>query len=149
MADQFLDFLDTPEPEVLDGELVAAPAKAIAKKQADRLRLLEDEILEEATETIIGALKFSKIDPESKEPPKDWIAALGPERAAERFRLAKYALMDQKNAPVGMKIATNVHASITRARQTEKAGSRALNVTLVQMPAAHVEYPRLEVGERK
>lgn len=144
--------LELPEPPVVEGELVERPAQAIAKTQARRLRSLEDDLLLEATETIQGAGHFYKISEEdikSDTPPAAWVNELGEERARERFRLAKYALMSAKDAPVGLKMALQVHSSIVKARATEKAGSRVMNVQLVRMPEAIVEYPELEVGERK
>ena len=146
----FLDELD--DPPVVTGEIVPVTAGALQRGQHARLRSLEDEILLDATETITGALGFSKIsdaDITRDEPPAAWVRDLGPARAAERFRLAKYALMSQKDAPVGLKIATAVHSSIVKARATEKGGTRVLNVALVQMPAANITYPKREVGERK
>lgn len=147
MVSTFLDELDAPP--VVTGEIVPMTSKAMEKSQSARLRSLEDEILNEATEVISGSLAFSKIDPEDPEPPVAWVRDLGEERARERHRLAKYALMSQKDAPVGLKMATVVYSSIVKARATEKGGTRVLNVALVQMPAANVTYPKREVGERK
>lgn len=146
-----LDLSDL-EPEVVTGEIVPRPAQAIAKNQARRLRSVEDDLLLEATETIQGAGHFYKISDEdikNDTPPEAWVKELGRERAAERFRLAKYALMSAKDAPVGLKMALQVHSSIVKARATEKAGSRVMNVQIVQMPNAVVDYPEIEVGERK
>lgn len=143
-----MDFLEQLDNPPLEGEL--EPAKGpLARETIEKFRLLEDEILSEATDIIQGAMSFHKIDPTAKEPPDEWVKSLGRERATERFRLAQYALMNAKEAPVGLKMATAVHGSIVKARSTEKAGARPLNVMLVQMPAANVKYPELEVGEEQ
>lgn len=149
-----LDLTDF-EPPVVEGEIVekpARPAQAIAKNQARRLRSLEDDLLLEATQVIQGANYFYKLSDEdikNDSPPPGWVKELGEEAAKERFRLAKYALMSAKDAPVGMKMALQVQGSITKARATEKMGSRVMNVQIVRMPEAIVDYPELEVGDRK
>lgn len=149
MSTDFIAELDDDEPEIVEAELVETTKPGFQESQQDRLRGIEDEILKDATEKILGAGYFSKIDPEDTAPPQEWVDELGEKGAMERFRLAKYALMNQKEAPVGLKMAMNTHASIVKARASEKAGQRVFNMTLVQMPDTAVKYPRLEVGQKK
>lgn len=135
-----VDFLDSLEDAALDGEIVTDPVQAMA-----RFREVEDDIFQESIEILHGALGFAAIDPEVDAPPQSWIDRLGYAKAMERYRLAKYALMSQKEAPVGLKMAQNVHASITKARASGNKLPARLNVMLVQMPAAQVQYPVLDV----
>lgn len=138
----FDQLLPDSDPQV---EIVTVPSGPIQRASARRI---EDEILADAQEVLLGAGSFHRIDPEWEAPPPEWIAALGQQRALERFRLAKYALASSKDAPVGLKLAAATHASITKARATEKSGDRVFNMTLVQMPASAVVYPEIEEKEK-
>lgn len=141
----FLEELD----DAVEGELLPADHGKLTPRVESAFRQMEDEILTETSQIIRGAMNFHKIDPEAKEPPADWVEELGQEKADEQFRLARYALMSMKNAPVAFKMATAVHASIVKARSSEKGQHRTLRVQLVQMPTAHVDYPKLEIGDER
>jgi hypothetical protein len=143
----FTDLIESDPPV----ELVRPEKKAVVlpkKAQAAIMRSMEDEMHQESMTILHGATHFYKIEPDAKEPPREWVKELGKKQAWERFRLSQFALMSKKDAPVGLFLASATHASITKARATEKGGTRTLNMISVQMPAPP-EYPRIEVAERK
>lgn len=138
-----LDFLDPPV-EVLEKPL--PPREDPLAFHADRIRSMEDELLEESLEVVEGALMFAHIAPDQKEPPEEWVERWGREKAERMFRLAGYGLMANKDAPVGIKVARDIATGILRNRATEKMGPRELNVAFVQMPmAALPQYPEKEI----
>lgn len=141
-----MDFLEDPE-EAHVAELVGPPK--VKPTAGMTIRAVEEELLQETNTVVSAALDFAKIDPESDSPPSEWVERHGLEKATERFRTAKYALMSAKDAPVGLKIATQVHGGIIKARATEKSGTRIMNVTLVEMPVSTAAYPRKEIVEKK
>lgn len=156
----FLDLLEDTSVEAGESvdehpplSLAGPPAsvEVLSKRSEDdlaqeRLRDIEDSLYEQATTVVSNALAFTQIeDPASKEVPGDWIAEMGYEKAAEKHRTALYALASSKEAPIGLKLAATVQASITKARAQEKGGPKVLNMTLVQMPGANVKFEEMKV----
>lgn len=146
-----MDFSEMLEEEPVVEVVRPAPKPIVLppKSQYAMLRSIEDELNLDAVDKLRGASFFSKIDPEETTPPRDWVKEIGKKAAEERLRLAKMALMPKKDVPYGLMLAESTHAGIVKARAIEKTGPRTLNMMLVQMPAAAVDYPRLEVEERK
>ncbi len=140
-----------PPPPVAAAIEPSVSAEVVSGRSEDdlaqeRLRDIEDSLYEKATTVVADALSFSQIDEENcKEVPGEWIAEMGYERAAEKHRTARMALMSSKEAPVGLKLAATVQASITKARAQEKGGPKVLNMTLVQMPGANVVFEEMKV----
>ncbi len=127
-----------------DGWFEAEPVAALAPKEArkltkaerrqEKLRSIEDELLEESMSIIAGTLAFGEVDPEHPDDiPKGWLDHMTEEEATKKLRMAKYGLMSAKEAPVGIKVATQTGSSIIRARATEHAGPKSLSLTMVSM----------------
>lgn len=144
-----VDLFDLPEVEAPRVEvvrpIVAIPKKGLSQIKAEQLRSIEDSILERSQKVISDAMYFGEFDPEDPEPPQRWVDELGIDGARERLRMAKYALMAAKEAPVGLSIAKATFASIVKARATEKQGPRQLNVNVVNMTAPLPEFRVIEV----
>jgi hypothetical protein len=159
----FLDLLEDTSVEAGESVDVLPPlsladspvsVEVLSKRSEDdlaqeRLRDIEDSLYEQATTVVSNALAFTQIEMgeegASKEVPGEWIAELGYEKAAEKHRTALYALSSSKEAPIGLKLAATVQASITKARAQEKGGPKVLNMTLVQMPGANVKFEEMKV----
>ncbi len=132
--------------EVPAPAIVPVPTEALEKRKlADAvLDQLTDELLEESLGTIHGALQFAKIDPEATEPPPEWVERLGEQKAKEQLVLARYGLMKSADAPVGLKLATQVATGILKSRGERKAPS-SLNVQFVNFQFPQVQYPSRKV----
>ena len=106
----------------------------------DRLRLLEDEMLETCLETVRHSLNFADVPFDAQaltDLSEAERSALGPnpERA---FRLMKAAQMSSKDAPVGLILAQRTMASIVKSRALEKNDRAPLNASFQVIVAAPV-----------
>ena len=115
------------------------------------LKRLENQIYEECNAVILSVVKDTfEIDPEDKELPAAWLAdveagVLTLEEAQKRKRIAQYALMSPKNAPVALQIAAKVLSGMHKARSAEGNVHRSLNVTVVQMTAPMPVFEEKEI----
>jgi len=135
---------------VLEGELepqriVKPEHVSAALLKAEQLASIRDEIQIESGNIVRDGLCFAKIQADAEGPSREWIEELGPDRAWERFRLAKYNLMSASEAPVGTKLALQVYTGIIRAQATEKGAPVRLNVERVILNVNPRIYPELEV----
>lgn len=131
---------------VLEGLLEPAESQPLAKvdpnetladaKERD-LASVEDELFNKSSEILSGALSFADIDPENPAPPSEWLEKYGPDEAGRRFRLAKYALMSAKEAPVGIKVAESLARGIMKSRALQKAAPQALSVAYLSQEIHH------------
>lgn len=128
-----------------EAPIVEAPASPMAKPS--RLRDIEEEVHEEAATVVHDAMAFCKIGPEDKEPPYEWVKALGMERAWERFKTAQYALLTAKEAPIGLRIAKDIMLGLARVRAREKVGPKTLNMVVVQMSGTLPKFEEVEVDK--
>lgn len=133
------DWFD-PEPS----SIVKTKPASLAVAE-DTIRAVEDEIHRESASVLRDALAFVEIDPAWEEPPQEWLEKYGQLEAEKRFRAAKYALMNAKEAPVGLKLAKDTFVGMAKARATEKGGPKTLNMTFVQMTRPLPVYKELEV----
>lgn len=109
------------------------------------IKSIEDELLLEVSTIVRDAMCFRDIEPNAEFAPAEWYQSMvdkigdGPakDEAAKRFRMAKAAWMNSKEAPVGLKLAQNTMIGIIKARATEDQAPRPLNVAvqIVQAPA--------------
>lgn len=112
------------------------------RQQRDKLIGMRDELLAESLGVIRDAMRFRDIDPEfAKEIEKDpafWDMEdeLGAKDAKKAYRVAQYASMTAADAPIGLKLATNIAVGIMKANAAEKGGTHVLNVNKVVL-AAH------------
>ena len=96
--------------------------------QQDGLRRLEDELYKGSLEVVSGTLDFAELDPADLDKmPEGW--------TERRHRIAKVGWMSVKDAPVAIATATKVLTGIVRARATEKAGPKQLNLNMVSITA--------------
>jgi hypothetical protein len=111
------------------------------REQRDKLIGLRDELLQESLGVIRDSMRFRDIDPEAfperENDPAFWNMedALGPEDAKRAYRVAKYALATAADAPIGLKLATNIAVGIMKANAAEKGAAPILNVGKVIISA--------------
>lgn len=133
---------------IVASEVVLAPERSIQERKADRLRAIEDQLLQDSIAIVSDTMRFPQIDPNDATVNPEWIKELGYEKATERDRVARYGLMSAKEAPVGIKVAQAISSSIIKARSVEKAGPRSLNIAVVQMTAPPPIFRELELEDR-
>jgi hypothetical protein len=134
------------------GQLIPAPKSTLTQEEQvqSALRELENEILQESLEHISHAQAWAEIakelDPKDEaEIPEEWIAKYGEKVAKKRYRIARAATMKSADAPVALKENARVAIGILKARAHEKTGPRILNLSLVEMPNAIIQFPEQEV----
>lgn len=130
--------------EIVEKESGAIVEVASEPRALADFKRMEDAILSKASEQLESALRWDEIDEEAEGPPDEWLAELGEEAAWKRFRAARGAQMSAKTSPVGLKIATNLFAAVTKSNAIRGSGDRHLNVVMVQVP----EPPRSTSRER-
>jgi hypothetical protein len=132
------------------------PTKPSSLEVAEKgLKKLENQIYEECNSVILSVVKDTfDIDPADPELPAAWLeeieaGTLTKEEAAKRKRIAQYALMPPKEAPVALQIAAKVLSGMHKARAMEGAGPKHLNLTMVSISAPNQPVPLFPVKEIK
>jgi hypothetical protein len=148
--DDLDDLKAKSESEVLEGilepaQVVKPRALSVALQKAEQLAMIRDEIQVESGRIVMDGLAFAKLTPDQEGPSAEWIAQMGPDRAWERFRTARYNLMNNQEAPVGTKLAMQIYSGIIRAQATEKGAPVRLNVEKVILNVNPRIYPELEL----
>jgi hypothetical protein len=119
-----------------------------AEIRAEKLRGIEDEMLQKSMSIINDSLHFADVDFSQENPkvPDEWMEELKDDTVAveRRMRIAKYAMLSAKNAPIGLVMANRFAVGVIKARATEKVGNRTLNVAVVQLPVASHPYPIID-----
>jgi hypothetical protein len=125
------------------------------------LKKMENELYKESHDVVFSAVAHTfDIDPEDGELPAEWLAELEhctdeEERASKlrelnrRKRIATYALLPPKEAPVALQIAAKVLGGMHKARAMEGSAPRELNLTLVSFSAPEQQPPMFPVKEIK
>lgn len=134
---------DSKEP-VHPSILVKPAVDPLARKRAQRDKLIgmRDELLQESLGVIRDSMRFRDIDPELErdlDPAFERMEVeLGQEEAQRAYRVAKYALATAANAPIGLKLATNIAVGIMKANAAEKGAAPILNVGKVIINQASI-----------
>jgi hypothetical protein len=120
------------------------------KAQDDRIRSIEDQLLEQTLTVLRDSLAFRDIDEGETGIPDEWMKELNDAgEARKRLRIANAAHKSAKEAPIGLAIAKSVAVGIVRARATEKGAPKVLNLTMVELtvqPPPQLE--EMEVEDR-
>lgn len=115
-----------------------------------RLQAVVDRLWDESVGVVIGAMAFSELPegtPPDAEPPEKWIQELGREMAQRKHRIAAYAQMNRKNAPMALQMAATVVAGMVKA-QAHRDISPQMNVRIVNLPRMELQkFPELKVDE--
>lgn len=97
-------------------------------------------------DVLVGAACFADFDPD-KGPSKEWMDQWGSEeRAQKMLRLARYSMMNPKEAPVGLKMASTVVLGVLKFREkhsNQGSGFGAGNA--IEMPVQ--TFPTQEVDD--
>lgn len=136
------------------------PGESSLAKSERELKKIENEIFSECSKVVHSIVTDSfDIDPESPEMPAEWLEELGatppeghPAKLRElqrRKRIAQYALMSNKNAPVAITIAAKVLSGMQKANALKDSAPRELNLTMVSISSPNQPVPLFPVKEIK
>lgn len=140
VEDEAATVMSVPESRAEIVRKVDPVSTSLTEEKFAEIRAIEDEILAESSLVIRDALRFREIEPDADGPPEVWVDEVGEEEAMRRFRMAKAAHMNAKQAPVGFSLAKATMVGITKARAAAGAGVRTLNVGVsVVMPAPEMK----------
>jgi hypothetical protein len=125
---------------------------SLEEKDAQRKKLeaIHDKLFEDAASVCSDLLKFGDLEEEigpdgvaRMKVPEDWFDELQDlTRVNKRKRLAQYALMNNKYAPVGTKIAPAILAGMLKAQAGKNdVAPRTLNVAIIQMAVDMPRFP--------
>ena len=139
------------EIQHVTAEVLEAPAPRVlskAEKRQEQLRTIEDDMLSDGLNLVSGAIDITALDPDNPElMPEGWKELYGIAGAKKRLRAATYGLMSAKEAPIALKMATQIVTGIIKARAAEKAGTRSLNIGQAVFIGQRVKYDELEVED--
>lgn len=114
-----------------------------------KVQALQDIVFDRMSANVEAAASFGDLDPENPDViPPEWIAEHGQKEAKRRHRIARYALLNSKEVPFGMKMSQGTFEHILKIKAAEKGGDRTLNVQMVTLnvsPAPPLR--RIEVKE--
>lgn len=148
MGDQPKTFVDDLQSVPMDlAPLDEGPRKLTkTDKGAANSAKVEEKLYDECLEVLDGVVSFADLDPEHPEVmPKGWVERFGKKEAIKRQRLAAYALMSAKNAPIGIQVAKNVAVGVLKARAESQKAVPRLNVSFVQMTVQLPHFQEKEV----
>ncbi len=128
---------------------IKTEATSLAAARQEKLKELENELFHENMAIMRDVACFRDIEPDCEHPPDNWVMELGMAGAQKRLRVAKAAWMSSKDAPVALNVSKSILMGIIKARATEKAGPRSLNVAMVHMAAPQQEFEERELEEKK
>jgi hypothetical protein len=137
------DWGDLPDVPAVKAEIVRADKSRPG--QMERLRELEDELLEDSIEMTRNVVRFADLPEGTETVPEEWIETMGLEAAQRKFRHASAAWRSTKTAPAALGIGASVFTKIIKARSIEKAAPRTLAIVL--MPSLEAPRPVFEVRD--
>lgn len=141
-----MDFFDEPKPkEVRLTNPKKVDLSSSLKDDNDRLRNVEDKVLGKALTIVQDALHFADLDMGDSKIPDAWVDEVGIDGAERRHRAATWSQLNAKEAPVGLKMAKEVLVGIVKARATEKAEPKRLNIAITKIDFQLPAFPSVAV----
>lgn len=138
---------ETPKAEVI----LPKPLETDAERRRNEILSVQEQLFQAHTDVVLAMGKFAEVHPDHDEEedglPHDWVEQYGEKRAREMLRIAKAAWMKSSDAPAALKNSVAVVTSIIKARSTEKAANRQLNIAVVSMTPAGEKPPELPVRD--
>jgi hypothetical protein len=125
------------------------------------LKKMENELYKEASSVVFSAVAHTfDLEPGQQDIPAAWLEEVQDcETVAEkdakllelakRKRIAQFALLPPKEAPVALQIAAKVLSGMQKARAMEGQGPKHLNLTMVSISAPNQPVPLFPVKEVK
>lgn len=134
-------------------DLVERPLKDATtrrREQEEALGGIKNALFLDSMKVIGDTLRARDLDttlPRDIDPAfEKMVAELGEEEAQKTYRVALAGWNTAADAPVFVKVATNIAVGIMKANAAEKGGSHVLNVGRIQIDAAAIpQFPEREV----
>lgn len=134
------------EPETIE---VTPEVCSMVEKNARTLEAIEEELGQRANSVLEGAMRFadlSQAELQEDAPPARMVAELGQDEAARQFRVAKYALMPQGEAPMGLHLAKAIQLNVAKAREARRGTIQVLNAAILVL-GEPPSYKTVDVDE--
>lgn len=112
----------------------AISPKDEAQLAVERIKEVREELFRESAMVCSLAMRFGDIPFGAADPPDEWIEEFGEEEARRRLRYVQAAQMNNKDAPVGIKVATSVLSGLLKS-EAETHSRQNLNVVMVGLTA--------------
>lgn len=145
--------METDTEEAIAELVEEAPAPKLTRSERralaahERIRHVEDELLEKSQSVVEDVLDFAEIDPsgDNEELIQQWAREMGSRQAAERrYRIALAGWASNAQAPAGIKIAQETYLGITKARAKEVTVNIGTLNAVVMMPQCETANKLLE-----
>jgi hypothetical protein len=138
------------EWELGETSIVPSQKRELTREETlmEDMQTLENEMYHDHLKVMAGVAGFADLDPENiDEIPQKWIEDMGPSEAKRKHRVAKAAWLPNKDAPIAIQTSTKVAVGIIRARATEKAGPKSLNIQMVAMTQPRQQFEVIDVDD--
>jgi len=107
-----------------------------------------DQLFQESASIVASAMRFADIEGDEDDPPEQWIEQLGEKEAKKALRIAKFAQIPSKNAPIALEMAQKVLTGLIRAKMDRPAEGRPINIQIVQFEKERIEFPEVILDEK-
>lgn len=124
--------------EGLDQEDLEKTEEQLEKEQEKDLFSIERDLFMECAGVVSSAARAAQIDPANENPPEDWIEQLGEEKAHEAMKVARFAHLPKKDAPMFIDLCSKMLMGVIQARAKRKSDQHRLQVNVVGMTAPTV-----------
>lgn len=142
------DWMELAEPELPLSPTAPPVPSSLARYDSPSFQAAEEKLYGEAISILGDTFSARDIAPGAKEPPSQWVEALGKEEAEKRLRVANASWLPTKEAPSFIQTARAFAVGKMKSEATKKGGNRTLNVQFVQMAVTPMQFEEMEV-ERK
>lgn len=116
--------------------------------EAERVAAIEDRVYATSLAIVDDMNHWAEVEPDTEEPPEQWVRELGRDGAIRRLRVAKASWMPLKDAPIGISASKSIVSSMAKSRAIRDAGRGSLNLNVLAVfpTQAHV-YDELIVKD--
>lgn len=153
----FDPFADEP-PEV-EAEIVTREeelktrAKLAKRKERMELELskqkqiaaIEDAMFEKSLGILADTFGAAEIDPTLEDPPQSWIDEFGAAEAVRKYRVARAAWSNKKEAPVFIELSQRFASGVVKSRQDNGQNRVPLNINIVNIVSTVPQFPEQEI----
>lgn len=149
MEKDFPDWMALAELETPNSPMAPAASTSLARFSSDGFEAAEVKLHGEAITILDHTFAAREIAPGDEQPPPEWIAELGMEKAMNKLRVANAGWLPAKDAPAFVQTARAFAVGRMKSEATKKGGARTLNVQFVQMAVAPQQFDEIEVTREK
>jgi len=143
------NWLDDVLREEMPADIVKAEPVPIEETGGEVLvQRVVDQLFEESTKVVAAAMRFADIEVGATEVPRAWVAEMGQEEAEKAFRIAQFAQMSKKEAPIGLELAARLATGITKSKMERDNADRPINIAFVRFERTEKSFPEVIVEDQ-